>query len=459
MKALRLRERPGFRTFPLRVVYHILYFFFHCRLSIPPEIAKSDEPFVFVANHYSVFGPVSFVLSVPFPCGIWQNEEIINPETAARTIQPGLHSLLPFLSEGLIRRLSIWLGNLSCKILVRFGSIPVNRNEPSRLMSTMRRSVEVLSEGQNLLIFPETGLPEYSLTSVTPFFPGFATIGKLYHRRTGKVLRFCPCYIDEQHHIIRFGEPVAYNPENPDIKEESSRVSEELNLRIRRMAAASYGVRREKSTPVRRTILFFCNLLRLLLLVPLLVMVGIPNPRVAMILYAISQGLRILFNAVVSSSYSASNRLSSLLSHTIGMLTDIVLLSYLTTLNPGLRWLLLAIALNGIIILIGNLVSLAKTHRCAGVNYFDTLSGNLICVICLQQLFRIRLNRVIFGVLMLAACVFLILSAAFSIAFNIRIHQGLEEFEQAISNENMNGSASPISLPDGAQSPEEPSPG
>ena len=452
MKALKLRERPGFQTFPLRIVYHVLYFFFHCRLSIPAEIEQSDEPFVFVANHYSVFGPASFVLSVPFLCSIWQNEEIISPDSAAETIRPGLKRLLPFLSGRMLDRLCGKLGSLSCKILVRFGAIPVNRKEPSRLMSTMRKSVDALEQGQNLLIFPETGLPEYSLTSVTPFFSGFATIGKLYHRRTGKVLRFCPCYIDEQHHVIHFGEPVSYNPENPDISEESARVSDELNLRVRKMAAASYGVQREKSTPVRRTVLFFCNLLRFLLLIPLLVMVGLPNPHVAMILYVISQGLRILFHAVISSSYTASNRLSSLLSHTIGILTDIILLGYLAALNLNLRWLLYAIIANGSIILISNIVSYARTRRCAGMNYFDTLSGNLICVICLQQLFQIPLNRMIVGILLLATCVFLALSASFSIVFNLRIHNGLEEFEQAVASEPVLPEP-PSSLPEGKEAP------
>ena len=88
----------------------------------------------------------------------------------------------------------------------------------------------------------------------------------------------------------------------------------------------------------------------------------------------------------------------------------------------------------------------------AGMNYFDTLSGNLICVICLQQLFRIPLNRMIVGILLLAACVFLALSASFSIVFNLRIHNGLEEFEQAVASEPVLPEP-PSSLPEGKEAP------
>ena len=70
-------------------------------------------------------------------------------------------------------------------VLRQFGVIPVDRSQPSKLISTMRQSIAALEEGHNLLIFPETGIPEYSLTSVTPFYSGFAMLGRLYYRKTG----------------------------------------------------------------------------------------------------------------------------------------------------------------------------------------------------------------------------------------------------------------------------------
>ena len=423
MKSIRLRERPGFDTFGMRIVYRVLYLFFHCRLVSSENLPEDGEPVVFVANHYNVFGPVSFILSVPLLSSIWVNEEIISPETASKAFYSGVQSIVPFLGDNAIRWICDKLGWLACRILIRFKVIPVDRKNPGRLVSTMRQSVASLSEGQNLIIFPEIGLPEYSLTSVTPFFSGFATIGSVYHRKTGKALRFCPCYIDEQHHTIRFGELITYQAEGTRIQEESVRVSDALNLRIQEMAAASRRSPLEKSTPVRRTIMFFCNLLRGLILPPLIILLSLPNPQVSMILYAISQGLRILFNATVSRNYAASNHFSFLLSHFLSLVTDCCMLIYLSALSPFLRWLLLALITNTVITLLSNFISLVRTRWCAGINYFDTLSANLICFICFQQILKVYLTRVFFSVLLLLTYVFLALSTAYTVIFNLRFKE------------------------------------
>ena len=423
MKAIKLKNRPGFDTFGMRIVYRVLFLFFHCRLVSPENLPEDGEPVVFVANHYNVFGPVSFILSVPLLSSVWVNEDIITPETAAKTFYSGVQALVPFLREKAIRWICERLGHLACKILVRFKAIPVDRNNPGRLISTMRQSVSALTEGQNLIIFPETGLPEYSLTSVTPFFSGFATIGSVYYRKTGKQLRFCPCYIDEQHHTIRFGELVTYQAENTSIAEESLRVSDELNLRIQEMAAASRRSPREKSTPIRRTIICFCNLLRMLILIPLIIMLSLPNPQVSMILYAVSQGLRILFNAAVSRSYAASNHLSFLMSHALGLITDICMLLYLYSLRSFLHWLLLALIANCLITVGSNFVSMVRARWCAGINYFDTLSANLICFICFQQILNISLSGLFLGGLLILTYIFLALSAGYTVIFNLRFRE------------------------------------
>ena len=418
---IRLKDRTGFETRSMRWVYRVLYPFFHCSAKLPEELRDSDEPVVFIANHYNAFGPASFVISVPVESRIWLNDELIEKESAIATITPTIRKMFPFLSEKTVSRLCEKLSWGAVNVLTRFGVIPVNRQDPSKLISTMRQSVAALEQGQNLVIFPEIGLPEYSMTSVTEFYSGFAMLGKLYHRKTGKILRFCPCYIDEQHHEIRFGEMVTYDPE-ADSREETQRVSDELNLRIREMAAENRGVEKEEVSPGRRTVLFFCNLARTLLLIPLFVMLGIPNPGMILLFYLISEGVRIVFN-VVCNTFAASNRLSFLFSHGIGLITDISVLFYLTSRTARLRWLLYATIANGVIILASNILNYGRYRRCAGVNYFDTLSANLLFLICVQQLTGVLLSRIVLMVLSAAAMVFLGCSAGFTLAFNARIGQ------------------------------------
>ncbi|MBR2822881.1 MAG: hypothetical protein IKE24_04270 [Clostridia bacterium] len=424
MKKLRFSQRPGFNTRAMRWVYRALYPYFHCKVRLTEELRESREPVVFIANHYNVFGPVSFILSMPVVAHAWINVELIQSEKAAEAFQPGLIKLLPFVRGKALDRLSGKVANLACRVLHRFGVIPVDRNHPSTLISTMRESIRSLEEGNNLVIFPETGLPEYSLTSVTPFFSGFATLGRLYYRKTGKTLMFCPCYIDEQHHQIRLGECVRWNPETEDPREETERVSDQLNLRIREMAAESRGVEKEESTPVRRTILFFCNLARLLLMIPLVTMLGLPNPAMILLFYGLIQGLRLIFNAV-NSTYVSTNRMSVLFSHALDMLTDLGTLLYLNARDGGLRWLLLTLVLNAAVIFFSNIRAFIRYRRCAGMNYFDTLCSNLLCLICLAGLTSIALTRLVWRGMILAAIFFLGCSAGFAVVFNMRI--GLEE--------------------------------
>ncbi len=424
MKELRYSKRPGFETRAMRWVYRALYPYFHCRVRLPEELRTSKEPVVFIANHYNVFGPVSFILSMPVVAHAWINAELIQGEKAAEAFRPGIEKMLPFVKGKAMDGLCKWVANLARRVLHRFGVIPVDRNHPATLISTMRASLQSLEEGNNLVIFPETGLPEYSLTSVTPFFSGFATLGRLYQRKTGKALGFCPCYIDEQHHQIRLGELVRWDTQTDDPNGETQRISDTLNARIREMAAESRGVEKKKSTPVRRTILFFCNLLRLLLLVPLLTMLGIPNPRMILLFYGLIQGLRLIFN-VVCSTYVATNRMSFLFSHALDLLTDLGVVMYLNATNGGLGWLLLALGLNAAVILVSNIWAFIRYRRCAGVNYFDTLSSNLLCLLCLAELANVPLAGFAQRILIMATVIFLGCSAGSAVVFNMRI--GTEE--------------------------------
>ena len=426
MRELKYKERPGFDTRTMRWIYRVLYPFFHCRVNLPAELRDSGEPVVFIGNHYNIFGPFSFILSMPVVARAWINVELVREETAGEALHSGMAKLLPFLGERPRNWLCTKIAHMGCGTLARLGVIPVDRNQPSTLISTMRESLRALEAGQNLVIFPEIGLPEYSLTSVTPFFSGFATLGRLYYRKTGKALRFCPCYIDEQHHQIRIGETVSWNPENPDASAETERVSETLNQRIREMAAENRGVEKEKSTPVRQTILFFCNLMRILLMIPLLTMLGLPNPRLILLFYVLIQGLRLVFN-VVCSTYVSTNRLSFLLSHALDILTDIAVLAYISTGQARIGRLLTVLILNGVIILCSNITALIRFRRCAGVNYFDTLSANLLFLICLLHLMKIPLTGILARMAEIATILVLAFSAGFGVALNLRI--GREEHE------------------------------
>lgn len=419
MRIVKLSKRLGFESFGMRLLFRILYPYFHCKCEIPEELAYGEQPVVFVANHYNVFGPVSFILSAPFISYSWVSEDLITPEKTEESLYPGLSNMLPYLREKHVRKLSRFFSRIVCGVLRRFGSIPVSRDEPGKMIRTIRKSIEVLTEGNNILIFPETGIPEYSLTSVTDFYSGFATLGAFYQKKTGKPLCFCPVYIDELHHIIRSGEPVYYDDNGKSIPEQAEAVSDTLRDRINDLAAASRGVEKQQRAPRRLGILHFCTILRMLAVIPIAVFLRREPELPLLILYIISQAARVLFNAV-RDTVPATNHMTCLLSHGTSVLTDILVTSRFSS-DKGCLILMAALIVNGIVFLSSNYRTFAKTGRCAGTNYFDMLTANLFCILCLLWITGIRLISIVMNILMLSCLVFLVFSGAYCVMFNRRI--------------------------------------
>ncbi len=381
MKTIRLRKRTGFTTFRMRLLYYFLYPFFHCRAPLTEELSQTEEPVVFVPNHYNIFGPLSFLHSVALKYSTWMNVDIITPETAIKTVEPGLRRLLPFLGDRSIAWLCRKAAWLTCSIQIKFSPIPVDRNHPASLLTTIRRSMAAMTDGDSLLIFPETGLPEYSLTSVTPFFPAFATIGQVYYRKTGRNLRFIPCYIDAQHRLIRFGDSVTWQGTAASAGDENQRVSEEVNRRIRDMAAASRGEGKEKSSP-RSPALLLCNMLRLGLLVPLFLLLSRGKAFPAGLLYLAGEALRHLFHFKASRTLHASSGAPFLLSRALTVAANVRAAFFLSGLELTASWVPWAMVLHGAVLLL--LPMLCRLLRCgwAGSCYTDQLAAALTGFFC-----------------------------------------------------------------------------
>lgn len=229
-----LRDRIGFDTLAMRNLYRAVFPFFHCRCRVPAFL-KEEEPVIFVANHYEVFGPLAMATSLPVRFRLWTTVEMLEPYKNIDKTAIGVHHTIPWLPIPMARKLYRAICPLIDMIGKRLSPLPVYRDDPSRIMTTVRGSVEAMVRGESLLIFPEDGLPRYSNGGVTKFMPGFALVGEMYRRKTGKDARFCPVYVDKKRRRIIFGEPVTYGRGNPT--REIERMSELLHDQLARMAA------------------------------------------------------------------------------------------------------------------------------------------------------------------------------------------------------------------------------
>ena len=141
-------------------------------------------------------------------------------------------SMKPGRLRWLYRLFSHLIARPAAYVLSSARTIPVYRD--ARIMTTFRRTMELLNAGADIVIFPENREPYNGL--IWQFQEHFADLAKLYYRRTGTAISFVPMYITPRLNLICFGKPVRYDPEAPD-GEERRRICTALMDAITGLAA------------------------------------------------------------------------------------------------------------------------------------------------------------------------------------------------------------------------------
>ena len=191
------------------------------------DALPADEPVVFVANHEKNYGPAMMQLFFPISYRPWIIYNMLDEDVCKPYIQK------TFFDERL--RWPRWLSKpvvgVLTPILVRLmqatNPVPVYRGRPDRIVETFRQSITALENGENLLIFPEKPEAEPFSDEVNEFFEGFLYLAKLYYRKTGKGLTFCPVSINPKTETISVGKKVRFNTEI-EFQVESERVRRHL---------------------------------------------------------------------------------------------------------------------------------------------------------------------------------------------------------------------------------------
>lgn len=169
-------------------------------------------PAVFVSNHLGALGPIAVGASLPLRLHAWIHADMLDPHLASDYlrrdfVEPQLHVPSPF---------SRWLAEAISKIHVPLlravGGIPVYHTSHG-LLETFRLSVDLLAQGEYLLIFPEDfDQPIDERYQMAPFQKGFTRLGELYYERTRQILPFYPLAVHKLSFTVRVGRPIRYNP-------------------------------------------------------------------------------------------------------------------------------------------------------------------------------------------------------------------------------------------------------
>ena len=190
---------------------------------------RKDEPAVFVSNHAGTFGPLSIVTAFSSQLYTWVDHEVTEKDTVEKRIkaeflEAELHLKGPFSS--LLSRI---IGRVCVALMRALNVIPVYSRSKA-IKSTVDRSLKLLGEGKNILVFPEDSRSPLN-EILCSFQTGFLHLARRYFQQTKKALSFIPVAVHRRLRKIAVGEPIRYRSDNP-FPVEKIRLKKELEFRV-----------------------------------------------------------------------------------------------------------------------------------------------------------------------------------------------------------------------------------
>lgn len=189
------------------------------------------EPCVIVGNHSQMYGPVAGELFLPGKHYIWCAGQMMTRGEVAAYAYQDFWSKKPKAVRWFFKIVSHLIEPLSLLVFNNAHTIPVYHD--TRLLTTFRSSMEKLSEGNSIVIFPECYDEHNNI--VHAFQQKFVDLARFYYKKTGTALRFVPMYLAPELGILSLGEAVRFDPAAP-IEQERERICQALMDGITAMA-------------------------------------------------------------------------------------------------------------------------------------------------------------------------------------------------------------------------------
>ncbi len=171
-----------------------------------------NEPALIVGNHCKMNGPI--ICEIYFPQEnnyTWCAGAMMHLKDVPSYAYKDFWSAKPKLLRPFYKLLSYIIAPLSVCIFNNARTIGVYRD--ARLLSTFKGTVNRLSQGKHVVVFPEKNVKYNNI--VYNFQNKFVDVAKLYYKKTGKAVPFVPLYIAPSLKKIYFGKPIYYNPDIP----------------------------------------------------------------------------------------------------------------------------------------------------------------------------------------------------------------------------------------------------
>lgn len=186
-----------------------------------------EGPFVIVGNHVQIHGPIVAQLYMPGKSRTWCIGEMMHPKEVPAYAFQDFWSEKPKSVRWIFRICSYLIVPLAWFVF-RYADV-IGVYHDKRILTTFKQSLKALEAGENLVIFPEC--PTERNNIVYEFQDGYADLGRMYGKKTGRKLPFVPMYIAPCLNRIWFGRPEEFDFGVP-AAEERKRVNDVMMERV-----------------------------------------------------------------------------------------------------------------------------------------------------------------------------------------------------------------------------------
>lgn len=174
-----------------------------------------DGPCIVVGNHAQTNGPIACELYFPGEHCTWCAGEMLHRETVQAYAFRDFWSQKPRAVRWFYKLLSYLIVPLAVCVFNNADTIGVYHD--ARILSTFRETVEKLTEGARVIIFPEHDEPHNHI--VQGFQDRFVDVARLYWNKTGRELSFVPLYVAPRRKTMYLGEPIRFDHTAPPEQE------------------------------------------------------------------------------------------------------------------------------------------------------------------------------------------------------------------------------------------------
>ena len=215
-----------------RILYPLIRGFYY-KYKVEGAENLPDEPVIIAANHCQLHSPLACEFYMPRERYTWCIGQMMNAKEV-----PG-YAFQDFWSQK--PKWTHWFWHIVSYLIIRIAvclfnnarTIPVYHD--ARLIKTFRESLDCLTRGEDVVIFPEHDQKYNNV--IYDFQDRFIDIARMYHKKTGRELQFVPMYVAPKLKKLCFGKPVKYNSEASH-DEERERIKRCLMDSITDIAAA-----------------------------------------------------------------------------------------------------------------------------------------------------------------------------------------------------------------------------